>query len=91
MRTTYTTATATPADYPVITAAQAVAQGSTPATFFSIARFNERAGSHEIARRARLVGRELAGLLGMDLGGRRWRAAKAGAANDNRGKRRRAA
>jgi hypothetical protein len=78
MRTTYTAATATPADYPMLTAEQAVEQGSTPSTFFSIARFNERAGSYEIARRARLVGRELAGLLGMDLGGRRRRAA-----NDN--------
>lgn len=75
-------------NYPIITAHEAAAQGSTPAMFYSIARFNERLGNIEIARRARLAGRELAGLLGMPIGGRR----RGNHANDNRGgKRRRAA
>jgi hypothetical protein len=55
----------------IITAAEALAQGSTPSTFFSIARFNERVGDNATGQVARRVGRELAKLLGMDLGGRR--------------------
>lgn len=55
----------------IITAAEALAQGSTPSTFFSIARFNERLGDNATGQAARRVGRELAKLLGMDLGGRR--------------------
>lgn len=55
----------------IITAAEAIAQGSTPSAFFSIARFNERLGDAATGQAARRVGRELAKLLGMDLGGRR--------------------
>lgn len=55
----------------IITAAEALAQGSTPSTFFSIARFNERVGDNATGQAARRIGRELAKLLGMDLGGRR--------------------
>jgi hypothetical protein len=55
----------------MLTAAEALAQGSTPSTFFSIARFNERLGDNATGQAARRVGRELARLLGMDLGGRR--------------------
>ncbi|MBZ9943488.1 hypothetical protein LB533_20590 [Mesorhizobium sp. BR1-1-13] len=62
----------------MLTAAEALAQGSTPSTFFSIARFNERMGNNEVGQAARRVARELAQLLGMDLGGRRR------AANNNR-------
>ncbi|TPM59015.1 hypothetical protein FJ959_09085 [Mesorhizobium sp. B2-2-4] len=65
----------------MLTATEAMAQGSTPSTFFSIARFNERLAdkSHDAdrskliatAQAARCVARELAGMLGMDVGGRR--------------------
>lgn len=55
----------------IITAAEALAQGSTPSTLFSIAKFNERLGDNATGQAARRVGRELAGLLGIDLGGRR--------------------
>ncbi|TIN83062.1 hypothetical protein [Mesorhizobium sp.] len=59
----------------IITATEALAQGSTPSTFFSIARFNERLGDNATGQAARKVGRELARLLEMDLGGRRQAAA----------------
>lgn len=62
----------------MLTAHEAAAQGSTPSVFFSIARFNERLGDTATGQAARRVARELAGLLGMDLGGRRR------AANNNR-------
>ncbi len=72
----------------MLTAREAIAEGSTPAVFFSIAKFNaaialrEHSDYHrDIARRAREVGREIARITGMDVGGRRWRAA-----NDNRGR-----
>ncbi|MBZ9659828.1 hypothetical protein LB523_12300 [Mesorhizobium sp. ESP-6-4] len=55
----------------IITAAEALAQGSTPSAFFSIARFNERLGDNATGQATRRIGRELAGLMGMDLGGRR--------------------
>jgi hypothetical protein len=64
----------------MLTAAEAAAQGSTPSTFFSIARFNERLGDNAAGQAARRVGRELARLMGIDLGGRR-----RPAANNNRG------
>lgn len=67
--------------YPVVTATEALAQGSSPSAFFSIARFNERNGNNDVAQRARQVGRELAGMLGIDLGGRRRQRQRA--ANDN--------
>jgi hypothetical protein len=73
----------------MLTATEARAQGSTPSTFFSIARFNERLADKSpdadrgsllaTGQAARRVGRELARLLGMDLGGRR-----RAAANENR-------
>ncbi|MER9697617.1 hypothetical protein [Mesorhizobium sp. M0146] len=67
--------------YPMVTAQEAVASGLAPSAFFSIARFNERNGNDDVAQRARQVGRELAGMLGIDLGGRRQTARRA--ANDN--------
>lgn len=67
--------------YPMLTAAEAIAEGATPSTFFSIARFNAAAAlrdnsdyNRDIAKRARVVALEIAQLLGMDIGGRRWRA-----------------
>lgn len=76
----------TPADFPIITAHEAIAQGSTPGTLFSIASWHERSGGIEIARRARLVGREMAQILGVEIGGRHRRPA-----NDNAHRRRRRA
>jgi hypothetical protein len=64
----------------MLTATEALAQGSTPSTFFSIARFNERLGDNATGQAARRVGRELARLMGIDLGGRRRTAV-----NNNRG------
>jgi hypothetical protein len=55
----------------IITAAEALSSGLSPSAFFSIARFNERIGDTATGQAARRVGRELARLLGMDLGGRR--------------------
>ncbi|TGQ19294.1 hypothetical protein [Mesorhizobium sp. M00.F.Ca.ET.217.01.1.1] len=68
--------------YPVVTATEAAAAGLRPSALFSIARFNERSGNHDVAQRARQVGRELAKLVGLDLGGRRRQRLRA--ANDNR-------
>lgn len=62
--------------YPVITAEEALAQGSEPSMFFSIARFTN---DGTVAGIARSRGRELAILMGMDLGGRRKKPT-----NDNR-------
>lgn len=67
--------------YPVVTATEALASGLQPSAFFSIARFNERNGNNDVGQRARQVGRELAGMLGIDLGGHRRRRQRA--ANDN--------
>jgi hypothetical protein len=50
----------------MISAQEAIDQGSTPAVFFSIAR---SAQDKELAREAWERGREIAGMLGMDLGG----------------------
>lgn len=69
--------------YPVVTATEAAAAGLRPSALFSIARFNERNGNNDVAQRARQVGRELAGMLGIDLGGRR-RQQRQRPANDNR-------
>ncbi len=68
--------------YPMVTAQEAAASGLAPSAFFSIARFNERNGNTDVAGRARQVGRELAKLLGIDLGGHRQAARRA--ANNNR-------
>lgn len=70
----------------LITAREALEQGSTPSLFFSIARFTQDAAVRNAARER---GRELARMIGMDLGGRR----RGRPANDNRrqGKKRRAA
>jgi hypothetical protein len=64
--------TLTPANdnYPVISAAAAIAQGSTPAVLFSVAKFNERAGRTHEAREARTVAREMAREMGVAVGGR---------------------
>lgn len=63
----------------------ALAQGSTPATFFSIAKFNEAQGKMDVGQAARLMGRELARILGIDIGGRRNRdrGGRARPRNDN--------
>lgn len=63
--------------YPMITAREAIAQGSTPSLFFSIAKFTK---DQSVASVARERGREMAGIIGMDLGGRRNKKP----ANDNR-------
>lgn len=55
----------------IITAAEALSSGLSPSAFFSIARFNERLGDNATGQAARRVGRELARLMGMELGGRR--------------------
>lgn len=72
--------------HPMITAHEAIAQGSTPSLFFSIARFTQ---DPAVAAAAKGRGREMARLIGMDLGGRRNKKP----ANDNRrqNKKRRAA
>ena len=57
-------------NYPVISAAAAIAQGSTPAAMFSVAKFNERAGRVHEAREARTVAREMAREMGVAIGGR---------------------
>jgi hypothetical protein len=57
-------------DYPMLTATEALAQGASPSTFFSIARFNTQ-NNPDVARRARRVAVELADLTGADVGGRR--------------------
>lgn len=67
--------------YPMVTAQEAVASGLAPSAFFSIARFNERNGNDDVGQRARQVGRELAGMLGIDLGGKRRQRQRP--ANDN--------
>lgn len=63
--------------YPMITAREAIAQGSTPSLFFSIAKFTK---DQSVASVARERGREMAGIIGMDIGGRRYRKRPA---NDN--------
>jgi 2,3-bisphosphoglycerate-independent phosphoglycerate mutase len=60
-------------NYPVVTAAEALAQGLSPAALLSVATFNERAGNMAAAIAARAVGRDMARIVGMDLGGRRKR------------------
>lgn len=67
--------------YPVVTATQAAADGLMPSALFSVARFNERNGNHDVAQRARQAGRELAKMLGIDIGGRR--RPRSRPANDN--------
>ncbi|MBZ9973466.1 hypothetical protein LB517_27945 [Mesorhizobium sp. BR1-1-12] len=62
----------------IITATEALSSGLSLSAFFSIARFNERLGDNVTGQAARRVGRDLARLMGMDLGGRRR------AANNNR-------
>ena len=57
--------------YPIVTAQEAIDQGLQPAALFSIARFNERMGNIEIGRRARLVGRDMARIIGLPIGGQR--------------------
>jgi hypothetical protein len=52
----------------MISAQEALAQGSTPSLFFSVASANR---DKEIVRVAKARAAELAGMLGMDLGG--WR------------------
>jgi hypothetical protein len=54
----------------MITAREAAAQGSTPAMFFSLARF---VSDEDTKREARARGIELAAILGVDLGGRTMR------------------
>lgn len=65
--------------YPIVTAEEAISQGLTPSAFFSIAKFNERIGNFAVGQKARLLGREIASIMGIDIGGRRRRAS-----NDNR-------
>jgi hypothetical protein len=69
--------------YPVVTAHEAAAAGLRPSAFFSIAKLNETLGNVDVANRCRQVGRELAKLVGLDLGGRR-RQQRQRPANDNR-------
>lgn len=72
----------------MLTAHDAIAQGSSPAVFFSIARVNEDKGNREVAVAARLVAHEIARMTGVDVGGRRLRstpsAKSAKPRNDNR-------
>jgi hypothetical protein len=73
-------------DFSMVTAHEALADGLCPSDMFRVARVNERYGKHEEAAAARRVGRELARLLGLDVGGRRRKNA-----NDNSRRQRRAA
>lgn len=63
----------------IITAQEAADSGLMPAAFFSIAKFHFATGNDDIAHQARRVARELAGILRVDIGGRKLRHA-----NDNR-------
>lgn len=58
-------------NHPVVSAAEALSQGLSPAALLSVATFNARCGKHAEAGAARAVGREMARMVGMDLGGRR--------------------
>lgn len=75
----------------MLTADEAIAQGSTPATFFSIAKFNERMGNARVGQQARLLGREIARITGADIGGRRRPGNDNRAGMDNARRRRRSA
>lgn len=66
----------------MISAHEALLQGSGPSLFFSIARFN--AGNHPLVAEAKARARELAALMSLPLGGIRRHA-------NNNAKRRRAA
>jgi hypothetical protein len=55
----------------MVTAHEALADGLCPSDMFRVARMNEKFGKPEVAEQARRVARELARLLGLDLGGRR--------------------
>lgn len=68
----------------MITAHEAQAQGSGPSLFLSIAKVNP-----PLANEARRRARELADLLGLDMGGRLVKSGKPN--NDNRRQRRHAA
>lgn len=63
----------------MITAQEAADSGLMPAAFFSIAKFHFAAGNDDTAHQARRVAKELAGILRVDIGGRKLRHA-----NDNR-------
>lgn len=54
----------------ILSADEALATGLYPSAFLSIAKIQESAGNFAAGQRARLVGRELAVLRGIDLGGR---------------------
>lgn len=57
----------------VVTAREALADNMYPSAFLSIARIQDGVGNHAAARHARAVAHELAGMRGIDLGGRRRR------------------
>lgn len=74
--------------YPIVTAEQAIAQGTTPKAILSVAQFQDRLRNKDMARRLRALAREVDQLTGYFA---RYRGERRPANDNRRGERRAAA